>query len=87
MSRSSPPLVHRPASVRGTRPHPVSRSPPSGPGALAIIAAKRLERDTLAACYTFGSPRVGNLEFAEEIRAPIYRVVDAADGVPRVPPS
>ena len=56
-------------------------------GALAIIAAKRLERDTLAACYTFGSPRVGNLEFAEEIRAPIYRVVNAADGVPRVPPS
>lgn len=56
-------------------------------GALAIIAAKRFERDTLAACYTFGSPRVGNLEFAEEIRAPIYRIVNAADGVPRVPPS
>ena len=56
-------------------------------GALAIIAAKLLERDTLAACYTFGSPRVGNEEFAEEIRAPIYRLVNAADGVPRVPPS
>ena len=56
-------------------------------GALAIIAAKHLERDALAACYTFGSPRVGNEEFAEEIRAPIYRIVNAADGVPRVPPS
>lgn len=56
-------------------------------GALAIIAAKRLERNTLAACYTFGSPRVGNEEFGEEIRAPIYRIVNAADGVPRLPGS
>ena len=56
-------------------------------GALAIVATKELERDSLAACYTFGSPRVGNEEFGEEIRAPIYRVVNAADGVPRVPPS
>ena len=55
-------------------------------GALAVIAAKNLERDSLAACYTFGSPRVGNEEFGEGIRAPIYRIVNAADGVPRVPP-
>ena len=56
-------------------------------GALAIIAAKELERDSLAACYTFGNPRVGNEELGEEIRAPIYRIVNAADGVPRIPPS
>ena len=56
-------------------------------GALAVMASKDLERDTLAACYTFGSPRVGNEEFGEEIRAPVYRIVNAADGVPRVPPS
>ena len=56
-------------------------------GALAVVATKELERDSLAACYTFGSPRVGNEEFGEEIRAPIYRIVNAADGVPRVPPS
>ena len=56
-------------------------------GALAVVATKELGRDTLAACYTFGSPRVGNEEFGEEIRAPIYRIVNAADGVPRVPPS
>ena len=56
-------------------------------GALAVIATKELERDSLAACYTFGSPRVGNEEFGEEIRAPVYRIVNAADGVPRVPPS
>ena len=56
-------------------------------GALAIIATRELERDSLAACYTFGSPRVGNEELGEEIRAPIYRIINAADGVPRVPPS
>ena len=58
-------------------------------GALAIIAAKELEKTTtkIAACYTFGSPRVGNEEFNEKIKAPVYRVVNAADGVPLVPPS
>ena len=56
-------------------------------GALATIAARDLERDSLAACYTFGGPRVGDEEFADDIRAPVYRVVNAADGVPRVPPS
>lgn len=56
-------------------------------GALAVIAAKELERDSLAACYTFGSPRVGDEEFGEKIRAPIYRIINAADGVPRIPPN
>ena len=56
-------------------------------GALATIAARDLECDSLAACYTFGGPRVGGEEFGDDIRAPIYRVVNAADGVPRVPPS
>ena len=57
-------------------------------GALAVIAAKELEEKantTIAACYTFGSPRVGNEELGEKIKAPVYRVVNAADGVPRVP--
>lgn len=57
-------------------------------GALATIAARALEatmRDALAACYTFGSPRVGGAEFGYEIRCPVYRIVNAADGVPRVP--
>ena len=56
-------------------------------GALAVVASEDLERDSLAACYTYGSPRVGNEEFGEGIRSPIYRIVNAADGVPRVPPS
>ena len=55
-------------------------------GALAIVAAHEINSDAIAACYTFGSPHVGNLEFGEDIKAPIYRLVNAADLVPRVPP-
>lgn len=54
-------------------------------GALALIAARSLQGDHLAACYTFGSPRVGNIEFGDVIKVPIYRVVNSADAVPRVP--
>ncbi|TDI58683.1 MAG: lipase family protein [Alphaproteobacteria bacterium] len=56
-------------------------------GALAILATKYLASDSLGACYTFGGPRVGNSLFADDIKTPIYRIVNAADGVPRVPPS
>lgn len=55
-------------------------------GALALIATRELESDDVAACYTFGSPRVGSSEFADSIKSPIYRVVNTADVVPRLPP-
>lgn len=55
-------------------------------GALAVIATAKLEKDNTAACYTFGGPRVGSSEFGEEIKAPIYRLVNTADVVPRLPP-
>jgi len=55
-------------------------------GALAVIATAKLEKDNTAACYTFGGPRVGSSEFGEAIRAPIYRLVNTADVVPRLPP-
>lgn len=55
-------------------------------GALAIVATQNLESDRIAACYTFGSPRVGNYQFSEEIKTPIYRVVNTSDIVPRMPP-
>ncbi len=55
-------------------------------GALAQIASAALERDTLAACYTFGSPRVGALAFDTVVKCPHYRVVDHWDMVPTVPP-
>jgi len=57
-------------------------------GALAIVAAYRLEQERLiSACYTYGSPRVGNFRLGEVIKTPIYRHVHASDLVPRLPPS
>ncbi len=54
-------------------------------GALALIATKELNSDNLAACYAFGSPKVGNDEFDDAIKPPIYRVVNAFDVVPFAP--
>jgi hypothetical protein len=56
-------------------------------GALAQIGAAAFERDTLAACYTFGSPRVATARFDELVKCPHYRVVDQWDLVPAVPPA
>jgi lipase (class 3) len=55
-------------------------------GALAQIASAVLERDNLAACYTFGSPRVATLAFDHAVKCPHYRGVDNWDLVPGVPP-
>jgi len=56
-------------------------------GALALLATKFLASDSLGACYTFGSPRVASSTFGDDIKTPIYRIVNAADLVPRVPPA
>ena len=56
-------------------------------GALATIAAKKLShKGGLAACYTFGSPRVGDEEWIADIKTPVYRLVNAADCVTMLPP-
>ena len=56
-------------------------------GALATIAAKKLShKGGIAACYTFGSPRVGNDKWVSGIKNPIYRLVNAADCVTMLPP-
>ena len=56
-------------------------------GALATIAAKDLKHEGgIAACYTFGSPRVGNDEWGAYFKTPIYRLVNAADCVTMLPP-
>jgi triacylglycerol lipase len=55
-------------------------------GALAQIASAVLERDNLAACYTYGSPRVANWKFDRVVKCPHYRGVDNWDLVPGVPP-
>ena len=55
-------------------------------GAVATTATKRLSADRkLAACYTFGSLRVGAEDWVGRIKTPIYRVVNSADPVPLVP--
>lgn len=57
-------------------------------GAVATIAARRLSaRRRIAACYTFGSPRVGTEEWVSRIKTPIYRIVNSADPVPMLPMS
>ena len=54
-------------------------------GALAQIGSAVLGCDQIAACYTFGSPRVGNKYFDLWVKPPSYRVVNFADIVPQVP--
>ena len=54
-------------------------------GALAVVATRFIDAGNLAACYTFGGPRVGDLELAKVFKTPIYRVVNASDAVPRLP--
>jgi ribosomal protein S10 len=54
-------------------------------GALAQIAGAVLGGDQFAACYTFGSPRVGNAYFDLWVKVPSYRVMNYADIVPQVP--
>ena len=55
-------------------------------GAVATIAARRLTAEhRVAACYTFGSPRVGTEHWVSQIKTPIYRIVNSADPVPMVP--
>lgn len=54
-------------------------------GALALLATRMLASDSMGACYTYGCPRTGDDEFFRGIKTPVYRVVNAADGVTRVP--
>lgn len=55
-------------------------------GALATVAAKLITHaGGNAACYTFGSPRVADDEWLMQMKTPVYRVVNAADGVTLVP--
>jgi hypothetical protein len=56
--------------------------------ALATVATQELEdkfHDLIAACYTFGSPRVGDGTYEKSIKAPVYRIVNTTDIVTLVP--
>ena len=54
-------------------------------GALAITATRFLASDITGACYTFGSPPVGTVDFDIDITTPIYRIINHVDIVPRLP--
>lgn len=56
--------------------------------ALATVATQELEKefdDQIAACYTFGSPRVGDGKYEKSIKVPFYRIVNTTDIVTLVP--
>ena len=55
-------------------------------GALALMATKEMAADIKGACYTFGAPRIANYEYFRGMKTPVYRIVNSADIVPRVPP-
>lgn len=56
-------------------------------GALATVATRDIKLPVkIAACYTFGSPRVGNENWLNRIKSPVYRLVNAADAVTMLPP-
>jgi hypothetical protein len=55
-------------------------------GALTQIATALSPRPELAACYTFGAPRVSANWFRRALRVPHYRIVNGWDVVPTVPP-
>jgi hypothetical protein len=54
-------------------------------GALAIVALKYFENNAVGACYTFGSPPVGTIDFDSKIHTPIYRIINHLDVVPYLP--
>ncbi|MCH7937081.1 MAG: lipase family protein [Proteobacteria bacterium] len=54
--------------------------------ALASVGGMELEKvRSLAAIYTFGSPRVGDDVWANRMKVPVYRIVNGRDLVPMLP--
>ena len=56
--------------------------------ALATVATQEIEEefnDLVAACYTFGSPRVGDGKYEKAIKVPFYRIVNTTDIVTLLP--
>jgi hypothetical protein len=54
-------------------------------GALALMATRYLGSDSTGATYTYGCPRAADDTFFRPIKTPVYRIVNAADGVARLP--
>jgi triacylglycerol lipase len=54
-------------------------------GAMAVLVAMDVKPE--GGLYTFGQPRVGNIDFLKAIDFPYFRYVNNNDVVPSVPPS
>ncbi len=54
-------------------------------GALSLLTLARMPE--LAGAYIFGAPRVGNQEFVNLIKQPVFRIENYRDPVPLLPPS
>ena len=67
-------------------PYPMFITGHSLGGALALLTTRELHRDFLGACYTYGAPRVANYKYFKNLKTPVFRVVNSADIVPRLPP-
>jgi hypothetical protein len=74
------------AGLRAKKERPVWFTGHSLGGALATLAAKAYGREKLQGLYTFGSPRVGNADFASAFDVPCVRFVHGHDLVTQVPP-
>jgi predicted lipase len=57
-------------------------------GALAVLTAARLDKEDIEvnAVYTYGAPRVGNVDFYYSYAVPTYRIVYNNDIIAHVPP-
>lgn len=85
------PLITAVDAVVARKDRPLYVTGHSLGGALALLAAWRLQRNMIAVhnVYTFGAPMVGNeaaaKAFEKEFPGRIYRYVDGGDMVPKLP--
>ena len=54
-------------------------------GAMATVAASRVQSDNLKAVYTYGSPRVGNKQWVEHLKFVHQRIQNNNDAVTQTP--
>ena len=72
------------SNLQLTKQRPVWFTGHSQGGALAAISA--LLNENCQGVYTFGAPRVGNSEFANEFNKQAWRICNQSDPVPSSPP-
>jgi hypothetical protein len=54
-------------------------------GALAQVTTRILASSVNGACYTFGAPPIGTMEVQNNLKTPVYEIINEIDIVPRLP--